>query len=115
MASVRGALRFTDCATGEAMTFVDWSDPEDMFGLLIDYVTDERSESEDPRRRTFLSDLLSSLAELHERFAGLTAVQRIEALRELHRSIDQEFESDPVAQHLEDCAAELERVDDSST
>jgi hypothetical protein len=97
------------------MAFVDFSDPEDMFGLLIDYVTDERNEAEDPRRRGFLSGLLSSLAELHERFAGLTAVQRIEALRELHRSLDQELEGDAVAQHLEDCAAELERLDDNAT
>jgi hypothetical protein len=92
------------------MTFIDWSDPEDMFGLLLEYVTDERSEAEDSGRRSFLSGLLDSLAELQEQFPGLAAGARIESLRALQRSIDREFESDPVAQHLEDCAAELERL-----
>ena len=92
------------------MAFVDFSDPEDMFALLIDYVTDERSEAEDPQRRRFLSGLLDSLAELQERFPVLTPTRRIESLRALHRSLETEFECDPVAQHLEDCAAELERV-----
>jgi hypothetical protein len=97
------------------MAFVDFSDPEDMFDLLIDYITDERGETEDSRRRRFLSGLLNSLADLQEQFAGLTAAQRIESLRELHRSIDAEFESDAVAQHLEDCAAELERIKETSS
>ena len=92
------------------MAFVDFSDPEDMFDLLIDYVTDELSEAEDSRRRRFLSGLLESLAELQERFSGMTAAQKIESLRELNRSVDGEFETDPVVQHLEDCAAELERI-----
>jgi hypothetical protein len=97
------------------MTFVDWSDPEDMFALLIEYVTDERSEADDAGRRRFLSGLLDSLAELQEQFPRLSATKRIAALRELHRGIDQEFEGDPVAQHLEDCAAELERLNESGT
>ena len=95
------------------MAFVDFSDPEDMFELLIDYVTDERSEANDSGRRKFLSGLLDSLGELEGQFADLTAARRIDALRELHRAVPAEFEGDPVVQHLEDCAAELERLADS--
>ena len=94
------------------MTFVDFSDPEDMFGLLIDYVTDELSDADDPARQEFLSGLLHSLSELHQRFPGLKAAEQIEALRALPFSIDAEFASDPVVQHLEDCATELERLDE---
>jgi hypothetical protein len=95
------------------MAFVDFSDPEDMFGLLIDYVTDELGEAEDPGRRKFLSGLLDSLSELQDQFLTMTAARRIDALRELQRSVDAQFEADPVVQHLEDCAAELERLADS--
>ena len=94
------------------MAFVDFSDPEDMFGLLIDYVTDELSDADDSKRRTFLSGLLESLAELQDEFSALPAARQIESLRALHRAVDPEFEADPVVQHLEDCAAELERLSD---
>jgi len=96
------------------MAFVDFSDPEDMFELLVDYVTDELSEADDSGRRKFLSGLLDSLGEMQDQFAGMTPARRIDALRELHRSVDAEFEGDPVVQHLEDCAAELERLDDGA-
>ena len=92
------------------MAFVDFSDPEDMFGLLIDYVTDARSEAADPARREFLSGLLGALEELQDEFAAMTPAQQSASLRELHRSLESGFAADPVAQHLEDCAAELERL-----
>ena len=92
------------------MAFVDFTDPEDMFDLLVDYVTDELSEAEDSRRRRFLCGLRDSLAELTDPFAGMTAAQRIASLRELQGSVDTEFETDPVVQHLDDCATELERL-----
>jgi len=94
------------------MAFVDFSDPEDMLDLLLDYVTDELSEAEDPARRRFLSALLQSLGELQD--DSLLPPQRIAALRALHRSVDAEFEDDPVVRHLEDCATELERLADNS-
>jgi hypothetical protein len=96
------------------MAFVDFSDPEDMFGLLIEYVTDELSDAEDSGRRKFLSALLESLAELQDEFAAIPLARKVESLRRLHRSVDAEFENDPVVQHLEDCAAELERVSENS-
>ena len=58
----------------ETVAFIDWSDPEEMFGLLVEYVTDEGAEAEDSRRRNFLSKLRRKLEELQERFekAGLS-------------------------------------------
>jgi hypothetical protein len=97
------------------MSFIDWSDPDDMFGLLLDFVTDELSEADDPDRREFLSGLLHALSQLQERFSALTAPEQIEALRAIPFSIDAEFASDPVVQHLEDCATELERVSELSS
>ena len=90
---------------------IDWTDAEDMFGLLLDYVADERNDASDPERRQFLSTLLDSISELQERFPRLTAAERIETLRELRRSIDRDFEDDPVAQHFDDFVVELQRLD----
>ena len=95
------------------MTFIDWSDPEEMFGLLIEYIADERSETEVLKRRRFLSHLLGSLSDLQEHFGTLAPAKRIESLRQLHRTVDQEFENDPVVEHLEACAEELERINES--
>ena len=93
------------------MAFVDFSDPEDMFALLIDYVTDERSAAEDPQRRRFLSGLLDSLAELQGRVPSADFQPRESSpCARCTARLESEFECDPVAQHLEDCAAELERV-----
>ena len=44
------------------MTFIDWSDSEEMIGLLIEYVADEKNGTlGDPKRQKFLSDLLMDL------------------------------------------------------
>ena len=91
------------------MAFVDFSDPEDMFDLLIDYLTDARSET-DSTRRDFLSGLLDRLGEMRDDFSGMSPAQQGASLRELRHSLEAEFAGDPVAQHLEDCAAELERL-----
>ena len=49
------------------MTFIDWSDPEGMFGLLIEYVADERNESVgDSVRQKFLTQLLIDLTAANE-------------------------------------------------
>lgn len=92
------------------MAFVDFTDPEDMFDLLIDYLTDARSEAADPSRRRFLSALLGALGEMQDDFTGMNPARQSASLRALQRSLEPEFADDPVAQHLEDCAAELERL-----
>jgi predicted ATPase len=90
--------------------FIDWSDPEDMFQLLLEYVGDERSATVDAQRRRFLAQVARSLGTLQERFASLDARAQLEALRELRASAEADFETDDVVQHLDDCVAELERL-----
>ncbi len=92
------------------MPFIDWSDPEEMFGLLVEYVADEQSQAEEPGRQRFLSRLRQPLEELQQHFEALPLAQAINALRSIRRSIDGEFEDDPVAEHLSACIEELERV-----
>ena len=92
------------------MSFIDWSDPEEMFGLLVEYVADEQNEEEESTRRAFLSRLRKQLEELQESFAALPLVEATNALRAIRRSIADEFETDSVVEHLSDCVEELERV-----
>ena len=82
------------------MTFIDWSDSEEMIGLLIEYVADERSES-DGERRKFLSNLLVDLQ---------CEQVNVGRLRNIYESIDAEFKNDDVVIHLHDCIQELERL-----
>jgi hypothetical protein len=83
------------------MTFIDWSDSEEMIGLLIEYVTDTRNESPDAKRRTFLNDLLKDLES-----EQLNAVR----LQNIYESIDPDFKSDDVAVHVHDCIEELKSL-----
>ena len=96
------------------MSFIDWSDPEEMFGLLVDYVADEQGEAEDSTRRAFLSRLREQLEALQESLEALPPVEMIHALRAVGRSIGDGFETDPVVEHLSACVEELERVRESA-
>jgi hypothetical protein len=92
------------------MSLIDWSDPEEMLGLLLEYVTDEAAGSRgDPGRSAFLRTLLAELEDL----AGmeLEAVEPIaEALGGVRRSQPVEFAGDPVLEHLDGCIEELRRI-----
>ena len=93
------------------MPFIDWSDPEEMFGLLIEYITDEKSESSiDRERHKFLSSLLNELIGLNNRLKGSSGTELIDELRKMYTSVDPEFKTDPVILHLNDCIEELERL-----
>lgn len=94
------------------MPFVDWSDPDDMLDLLLEFLADERAEAEDGDRRRFLSRLIADLDRLHGRFERIPAMERIESLRALHGSVEAAFEADPAVAHLADCVRELERIQD---
>ena len=92
------------------MSLIDWSDPEEMLGLLVEYVSDEAVTSrDDPERNHFLSQLLRELDALAVQDFGLA--DRIEsALREVIDSQPRDFASDPVMAHLEACVEELHRI-----
>jgi hypothetical protein len=92
------------------MSFIDWSDPEEMLGLLVEYVADEaRTSQDDPARVAFLQTLLAGLERLAD--AELEAVDQIaQALGEVRRSQPIEFVADPVIDHLDGCIEELQRI-----
>lgn len=94
------------------MTFIDWSDPEEMFGLLQEYVADAKGESggDGPRRR-FLARLSAELDRMGRRFDSMSRSALIERLRTLHRLQPGELVDDPVLEHLADCIEELERIE----
>lgn len=92
------------------MAYIDWSDSEDMFGLLVDYIYDARSDAGNAGRRRFLSGLITQLEALQERFDTLPGAEVVSRLREIENSIDEEFGQDPVVEHLRACADELNRI-----
>jgi hypothetical protein len=93
------------------MTFINWSDSEEMIGLLTEYVADERSASRpDGTREVFLAGLLQELTQLNEESATISTDRTIEMLRAIQDSVDPEFSEDPVLVHVEACIEELERI-----
>jgi hypothetical protein len=97
------------------VTFIDWSDAEGMFGLLLDFVADERTECEgDPRRQRFLSVLLAELRTSEARLAEVSTAIVVQGLRDVHESVGPEFAGDAVMIHLRACIEELERVENGT-
>jgi hypothetical protein len=96
------------------MSLIDWSDPEEMLGLLVEYVADEAIASVDDRdRAAWLQDLrdeLQSLACRNVEWADEIA----EALGEIRRSLPREVAADSVVEHLDACIEELQRIGKSS-
>ena len=89
---------------------IDWSDPEEMLGLLAEYVRDEfLSEDRDRERAAFLRDLSAAVDALAAR-AGSPTRALLGRLQEIHDSRPPEFANDAVSAHLSDCIDELERI-----
>lgn len=92
------------------MTFINWSDSEEMLGLLTEYVADARGESVgDPDREKFLAELSAELNDLADRAGAMTPDETIERLRAICDS-QGDFAGDPVLVHVEACIEELERI-----
>ena len=93
------------------MPILDWSDPEEMLGLLADWVADElHEETTDHRRAQFLKHLASSLATLASESGHLSVRAVDEQLRGILGSQPSEFAADPALEHVRDCIHELERM-----
>ena len=93
------------------MTFIDWSDPEEMLGLLTEYVADERAQMrQDPERSSFLAEVLAELTDLRDNLGAMAPDEVIERLRVVHGSQSIAFPGDPVLAHVEHCIDELERI-----
>lgn len=91
-------------------TLIDWSDPEEMLGLLCEYVADEKLGARDDERVRFLAGLSSELAGLADRAPDLPADEVIEQLRAIDEFYRDDFAGDPVLTHVEACIEELERI-----
>ena len=93
------------------MTFIDWSDPEEMLGLLTEYVADARSEAEtDPVRARSLGALLNDLTQLTRRPPEASLDEAISGLRRIVGTHAEDLGDDPVLRHVEDCIEELVRI-----
>jgi hypothetical protein len=93
------------------MSFIDWSDSEEMLGLLSKYVADERNGSlGDDAREEFLTRLSAELTKLTDRFDTMSPEELIDGLRAIHRSRAENSARDPVLVHVEACIEELERI-----
>ena len=92
------------------MSLIDWSDPEEMLGLLVEYVADEAVASHhDAHRAQFLSHLSRELGEVADH--DFKSVHEIElTLRQIYASQPREFASDPVMAHVDACIEELHRI-----
>ena len=91
------------------MSLIDWSDPDEMLGLLIDYVDDEAIASHDAARSNFLHELSRELGSVADR--GFSSAARMEqTLREVHDAQPPEFAADEVMAHMEACIEELHRI-----
>jgi hypothetical protein len=89
------------------MTFIDWSDSEGMFDLLLEFIRDEKNASVgDAPRQRFLTGLLVKVMAAKE----LAPTKAINHLRAIHDSIGDEFKDDPALLHLTHFIEELERI-----
>ena len=93
------------------MSFIDWSDREEMVGLLVEYVADEKIEAAaDQERARFLENLAEELGVVADKVSSASADQTIRMLRTISDSQPVEFIGDAVLTHLEACIEELVRI-----
>lgn len=93
------------------MTFIDWSDPEAMLGLLAEYVADARNEPGTPTgRAASLGELLHDLVPLTRSAGELSPDDAVDRLRHIHEAHAEDLAGDPVLLHVEACIEELERI-----
>jgi len=89
------------------MSIIDWSDPEEMLGLLADYIRDEwQEEQRDRERAAFLRQLSSAI----ERLTFEEERDLLADLRAIHDAQPEEFARDPALVHVSHCIEELERI-----
>ena len=92
------------------MSLIDWSDPEEMLGLLVEYVDDEASAAGgDADRAGFLRRLGTDLARVAGGDCDDAAAIAAE-LREIRDAQPSEFLGDHVIVHVDACIGELQRI-----
>jgi hypothetical protein len=89
------------------VTFIDWSDSEGLFDLLLEFIRDEKNASiGDPPRQRFLTELLLKVKATNK----LASTKATMYLRGIRDSIDDEFKDDPAVLHLNHFIDELEPI-----
>lgn len=93
------------------MTFIDWSDAEEMLGLLGEYVSDERAAAAgDAARSNFLDNLWQELDVAANPEAWGSTDNAIQMLRTILDAQPHEFAQEEVLAHVQACIEELERI-----
>ena len=92
------------------MSLIDWSDPEEMLGLLVEYIRDELIEEQSDRRRAAFLRALASSVESVAREAAAEPRNVLAKLRSVAEVQPAEFAGDPVLVHVDDCVEELARI-----
>ena len=97
------------------MSLIDWSDPDEMLGLLVEYIVDEAlTENDDADRADFLRGLSRELENLAGR--NFVSVDQIaDAIREICGAQPREFLRDAVISHVDACIEELYRIGSQKT
>ena len=92
------------------MSIIDWSDPEEMLGLLAESIRDEivAQSRTDHERIAFLRALSKDVHAIASRDA--TPNEALAALREVSEAQSEDFANDPALIHVNDCIQELERI-----
>lgn len=90
------------------MSLIDWSDPDEMLGLLVEYVADEALACADADRAEFLRALRGDLEHLARQEQAPDEIA--DALTEIRNGQPREFLADPVIEHLDACIEELHRI-----
>ncbi len=95
---------------GIGVSMIDWSDPDEMLGLLVEYVRDELAAAHGDRERAaFLRSLRSALDALAAR-GRLSPRGALARLRRIAEAQPAAFIGDPASIHVRDCIVELERI-----
>ena len=95
------------------MSLIDWSDPDEMLGLLVEYVADEKAEARgDAGRAEFLNQLWEELVRIAEQNCD-SAQQIALDLQSVLDDVPSDFADDPVMSHVEACIEELVRIGSS--
>ena len=95
------------------MAHLDWSDPDMMFDMFTELVTDARQESEDdPERLEFLAGLEAELLAAQTELADASREALIARLLEIEDGLGAEFEDDPVTEELRACIESLSHLEE---
>ena len=85
------------------VTFIDWSDTEGMFGLLVELVADERAECQnDPERLRFMEDLVVQLRTLEQSCLRSPPPPQFRGSRVFMNPPIPGLQATPVVAHLKD-------------